>query len=140
MDKVKNLNKFGSLESYRSLIFLKFDCQTSHRDVFCRLEKFRGFGELHRCCVLISYRVGLLLLAVSWLCTIDCMSVSVFRCSPELLNPEVLFYPFEEQFNTPSVSIQQWYNSADASRLFVRKMYRVPSSGFSMMSFLGSSG
>ena len=47
--------------------------------------------------------------AVSNYGTIDLYAYSVFWCSPKLLNFEVLFYPFEEQLNTPSVSIKQWY-------------------------------
>ena len=37
--------------------------------------------------------------------TVDLDANSILRCSPELLDAQMLFYPFEEQFHAPSVSV-----------------------------------
>ena len=44
--------------------------------------------------------------AVSYYGTIDLDSDSILRCTPELLDSQVLLYPFEEQFDTPAITVK----------------------------------
>ena len=46
---------------------------------------------------------------VSYYGTIDLDTDRVLGCSPELLYPQVLFHPFEEEFHTPSVAVKHGY-------------------------------
>ena len=47
--------------------------------------------------------------AVSCYGTIDLDADGVLGCPPEPLNPQVLFHPFEEQFDIPSVAVKLGY-------------------------------
>ena len=46
--------------------------------------------------------------AVSYYGTIDLDSDSILWCTPELLYSQVLLYPFEEQFDTPAITVKFW--------------------------------
>ncbi len=43
--------------------------------------------------------------AISDYGTLDLDAHSILRCSPKLLDTQMLLYPFEEQFHTPSVAV-----------------------------------
>ena len=77
---------------------------------------------------------------VSYYGTVDLNTDCILRGSPEPLYPQVLFHPFEEKFDTPSVAVKLRYQQWQASILLVRKMYLVPSSGSRTITLRSSSG
>ena len=77
---------------------------------------------------------------VSYYGTIDLDTDCILGCTPELLYPQVLFHPFKEQFDTPSVAVKLGYQQQRGLDIVVRKMYLVTSSGSKTITLRSSSG